>query len=116
MLGLRELVSAYHRAGIRPNPFLCRAGLMWPAWALHAGPSAISLATARLYNHLAALIVLFLAAALVVEAWNVWRHGVGLMAKSLGYGLLCGFYISLFGGFGYLREGFAYSAAGSTLE
>ncbi len=115
-LGLRELFRAYHGAGIRPNPILSAAGLLAPAWPLLAGPSAISLATARLYTHLPAILVIVVALALFLEAWNCGRHGMLTMGRSAGYGLLCGIYVALFGGLGALREGYAYTAAGSRFE
>jgi len=115
-LGLRELLQAYRRVGIRPNPILAAAGLLSPAWPLLAGPSAISLATARLYAHLPAVLVIVAALALFLEAWNCARHGMLMMSRSASYGLLCGIYVALFGGLGALREGYAYTADGSRFE
>ena len=115
-LGLRELLQAYRRAGIRPNPILAFTGLLAPAWPLLAGPSAVSLATARLYAHLPAVLALLIAGALLLEAWDSARHGQLVVARSAGYGLLCGFYVALFGGLGALREGYAFTAAGSRFE
>src|SRR5688500_9088761 len=92
-LGLRELWQAYRRAGFRPALFLAAAGLLAPAWPLLAGPSAISVATARLYGHLTAILVILVVLALLLEAWNSARHGILLMGRSIGYGLVCGFTI-----------------------
>ena len=69
-----------------------------------------------MYSHLTAVLALVVALALILEAWNSARHGILMMGRSLAYGLLCGFYVALFGGLGALREGYAYTAAGSFLE
>ena len=114
LIGLRELLSAFNAAGIRPNPILGAAGLLSPAWPLLAGPSPLAGDTVRVFDFLPAILTGILILAFSVELWRAGRTGELLAGRDAAYGALCGAYIALFGGLGYLREGFAYTLPGGS--
>lgn len=95
ILGLAELLQTYWAQDIRPNLLLAGCGLIGPVLWLLPGPLTGA--------PCAALLVGLLLLALVWEALRAACTGQMRAGQNIGGGLLCGIYISLFGGLTWLR-------------
>lgn len=96
LLGLIELLKTYWMQGIRPSIILAFLGLTFPAWHL-----------LTLFMPLKSLVISILAMGMFAVGWEVLRASVtGEMkaGRNIGYGMLSGAYIALFGGLTSLRS------------
>ena len=97
-----ELHRAYRRSGLAPNGFLSLLGALLPSaiFALSPSPSGGTFSAPL-------SLLLVLACALVVaslyETWLASESPTIQTGQNLAYGLLCGAYVSLFGGIALLR-------------
>lgn len=105
-----ELLRAYGREGVRPNPALLAAGALSPLAAL-LPPMAVG-SQAGLLWALAAAAAIFLAA-LVWEVGAAAASGEMRAGRNIAWGLLCGAYLALFGGLAWLRIPMAAVARGT---
>lgn len=98
LIGRAELLRAYTQAGIHPNRLLALVGALAPGAVFVLSRETLS----------APLPLLLILACSLVAA-SLWETGVAShtksieTGKSLAYGLLCGAYLSLFGGLTLLR-------------
>jgi phosphatidate cytidylyltransferase len=101
-LGLGELLKTYWAQGLRPNPVLALMGPAGPALLLYISPWMWGF---DYYVQRAMLPALCggLILGLVWEVARAARTGEMRAAQNVGYGLLCGSYVALFGGMAFLR-------------
>jgi|YelNatPaOPRAMG01_1025707.scaffolds.fasta_scaffold03489_8 phosphatidate cytidylyltransferase len=96
LLGLIELLKTYWKQGIRPSLILAFLGLTFPAWHFLI-----------LFLPLKPLVIMILTMAMFAVGWEVIHASVtGEMkaGRNIGYGMLSGSYIALFGGLTSLRS------------
>ncbi len=95
MVGLIEMHKVYRSQGICPNPFLSLSGLLgplYPLWEVIGEKNLLSMVLGLCFG---------------AFLWEVVKAGRSLeihTGRDSAYGLLCGFYISLFGGLTVLRS------------
>lgn len=115
-LGLYELSTAWRRGGVHANLLLMAMGIVLPLYAwtnwLDAGPAMSFSRGARLETVLFGAGGALLIAA-VAEVIRAGRTGEMIVARSLGYGLLGGAYLSLFSALAWLRADTAGVGAGA---
>lgn len=110
IISIFELLKTYWTQKIRPSLFLSFLGLMFPAWTL--------LTPYFEWRH---LVIFILSAVFFAIIWEVFKAGIsGEMhaARNIGYGMLTGSYISLYGGLTTLRahSGLVYSGLFPQME
>jgi len=97
-----EITRAYEGMGIRPNRLLSLMGALLPAAVL-----VLPLPSVGEMRGTTLLVLLFLACGLI--AAGVWETGLASerreihTGQNIAYGLLCGVFVSLFGGVALLR-------------
>lgn len=114
-IGLSELLRAYRKQGLNPNPLLASLGLLVPLSVLLGEYVSYRhiLAGACIAGFLGILWELSLAGRqLPVVEGTEGKEGIHL-AQNLAYGLLCGLYVAMFGGLTWLRKPTAYVQYGS---
>jgi phosphatidate cytidylyltransferase len=104
-LGLFEMVSAYWRAGIYPNPPLALLGLGYPAQVLLFLSRRDDWKVEDVWSRgVLDWVIPLLALAALWELALAARTGEMRAGRNLGYGLLCAVYVNLFGGLSMLRS------------
>jgi phosphatidate cytidylyltransferase len=115
LLGVIELLSGFHKAGLRPNILIAVNGVIWLAWGWF---SLFTWQTDPVWLRFLAIDTLVFGAVALIFMAVVWevlaavRSGEARVAQNLGYGLLCFWYVSLFAGLMWLRYGVEPVAAG----
>jgi phosphatidate cytidylyltransferase len=108
LLGAVELLLGFHKAGHRPNILLALNGVIWLAWGWF---SLFTWQTDPVWLRFLAIDTLVFGGAALLFVAVVWevlaaaRSGELRVAQNLGYGLVCFWYVSLFGGLMWLRYG-----------
>lgn len=103
VIGLREIQRTFRAQGLHPNPLLGILGLGSPGIGIFASPWEL-FHDYPLQQAAFVWLVGGLFAAMLWEVIAAIRTGEMRVAQNLGYGLLCGVYIALFGGMVWLRH------------